>query len=433
MPVNKKITKIIILSLLSFTLISFFASFAFADTLPLFAGDIKKGDVACRKNSVGGVDVAAEEVMSALGLSRSANLQGLVVVMDGKKMEFWNGSAVVRASGAIVSLPVPVVLEGDNWWVDSRSMITILDQFYTSLGKKTKMSWVEPPSASGTKEPEKVKNDTPPDIPEKPKVETKPVLAQPEPKQEEKEITPVISPVFSKTSKRPVVVLDAGHGGHDPGAMANGAVEKDINLRAVLTLAPMLEKYGVDVRMSRKTDVYLKLSQRTAFANDNNANVFVSIHCNALPKGKHAAGLEFYIMALPSDRDAMQLAIYENKEVGQGAESSAEVEQRANKKTNLLLKILGDMQQNGKIDDSTAFAESLHKSAKNAGLPMRKVAQAPFFVLRGAGMPAVLIEMGYLTDASEAARLRTQGYLDKLCASFAQGIVEYIQKNPVVE
>ena len=256
-----------------------------------------------------------------------------------------------------------------------------------------------------------------------------PVIA--EPPQEEKTLPlPVVTQVFTG-SKRPVVVLDAGHGGHDPGAGANGAREKDINLKAVHTLGRILSSYGVDVRYSRKTDVYLKLKERTAFANDNKADVFISMHCNAMPKGKRAAGLEFYIMALPSDRDAMQLAIYENKEIS-GGDSHADAEQRSDKKTKLLLKILGDMQQNDKINESTNLAEVLHKSAKSSGLPMRKVGQAPFFVLRGAGMPAVLIEMGYLTDAGEARKLMTQNYLDTLCASFASGIVSYIKEHPVV-
>jgi len=76
--------------------------------------------------------------------------------------------------------------------------------------------------------------------------------------------------------------------------------------------------------------------------------------------------------------------------------------------------------------------EVMHNYAKNTGLPMRKVAQAPFFVLRGAGMPAVLIEMGYLTDANEAQKLKTESYLNALTSSFADSIVSYVNSNPVV-
>ncbi|MFR5880564.1 MAG: N-acetylmuramoyl-L-alanine amidase family protein [Cloacibacillus evryensis] len=115
-------------------------------------------------------------------------------------------------------------------------------------------------------------------------------------------------------NKRPVVVVDAGHGGHDPGAAANGVREKDVNLKAAIELGEILRQYGIDARLTRRTDVYLKLAERTAFANKNDADVFVSLHCNAMPKGRSSvAGLEYYIMALPSDKDAMNLAIAENK------------------------------------------------------------------------------------------------------------------------
>ena len=90
------------------------------------------------------------------------------------------------------------------------------------------------------------------------------------------------------------------------------------------------------------------------------------------------------------------------------------------------------MQQNNKIGESTSLAESLYASARAAGLPLKHVRQAPFFVLRGAGMPAVLIEMGYLTDPTESHRLTTAEYRETLCRSFAQGIVQYIKDHPVV-
>lgn len=433
---NKKKAAVLIIALI---VVAAFASLAFADTLSLWYGETKKGDIASRKNSLGGTDVAIEEVISSLGLARTANLQAIVVLLDGKKMEFWNASSVVRVNGAIISLPAPISVEGEHWWADAKSVAQIIDQYYTAIGKKPGMTW----GAAGTpimQKPAEVKPQTKPEVKKETPAEikteskssepqTEAVVTEP-PKEEKTVPMPVVTQVFTG-SKRPVVVLDAGHGGHDPGAGANGAREKDINLKAVHTLGRILSDYGVDVRYSRKTDVYLKLKERTAFANDNKADVFVSIHCNAMPKGKRAAGLEFYIMALPSDKDAMQLAIYENKEIS-GGDSHADAQQRSDKKTNLLLKILGDMQQNDKINESTNLAEVLHKSAKGSGLPMRKVGQAPFFVLRGAGMPAVLIEMGYLTDAAEARKLMTQNYLDALCASFAGGIVAYIKDHPVV-
>lgn len=429
--VNRKKTLIMVLSVI---MLVFIVTAASAETLSLWCGDIKKGDITARKNSLNGMDVAIDEIISSLGLARTGNMQGIVVVFENKKMEFWNNSSVVRVSGSIVSLPNPVVAEGDHWWADSKSMAIILDQFYKSIGKKNGMKFISPdetpPPASQPVKEENKNSSLDKNEGGKPEKNAAPEYTPAETK--EIKIPPVIAPSLVFTgSKRPVVVLDAGHGGHDPGAMANGVREKDINLNAVMQLGRILQSYGVDVRYSRNSDVYLKLAQRTLFANSNKANVFVSLHCNAMPKGKRAAGLEIYIMALPSDKDAMQLAIYENKEISGGAETAQDTA-RSDQKTRLLLKILGDMQQNDKINESTTLTEILHASAKNAGLPMRKVGQAPFFVLRGAGMPAVLIEMGYLTDASEALKLRSPSYIESLCSSFAQGIVTYIKEHPVM-
>ena len=428
LQVNKKLSGILSLALL---LVVIMAASAYAETLSLWYGDIKKGDISARTNSLKGKDVAVEEVISALGLSRTGNLQGIVVVIDGKKMEFWNNSSVVRVDGAIISLPDPIAVEDGHWWADSKAMITILDQFYAKIGKNPGMIWTE--SGHEPDQTKQAKKETQKETVAEQKKPEKEVRSEPEISVNEQVKKEIVVPVPLRAgfgSKRPVVVIDAGHGGHDPGAVANGIREKDINLRAALQMGKMLEENGIDVRYTRKTDVYLKLAERTAFANDNKANVFVSIHCNAMPKGKNAAGLEFYIMAPPSDKDAMQLAIYENKEISGGAETSQDI-QRADQKTRLLLKILGDMQQNDKINESTTLTEVLHRSANSSGLPMRKVRQAPFYVLRGAGMPSVLIEMGYLTDRSEARKLNTAEYREALCRSFANGIVTYINEHPV--
>jgi N-acetylmuramoyl-L-alanine amidase len=130
-------------------------------------------------------------------------------------------------------------------------------------------------------------------------------------------------------------------------------------------------------------------------------------------------------MALPTDKDALTLAKIENREFvedngGNGAASD--------RKTELLLKILGDMQQNNKINESTVAAEVLFKTGNSQGLPMKRVAQAPFFVLRGAGMPAVLLEMGFITNANEAKLLGHSGYQQKISDAMADGIYNYLKQ-----
>ncbi len=220
------------------------------------------------------------------------------------------------------------------------------------------------------------------------------------------------------------VVIDAGHGGKDPGASDNDIREKDINLSTALELEKALTARGFNVIMTRNTDVYLKLQERTDIANNVNADLFVSIHVNALPSKKSMSGFEIYIMALPTDKDAMNLAKIENREYveGKGMDTA-----NVDRKTEMLLHILGDMQQNNKISESTNFAASLYNAGVRSGLPMRRVAQAPFFVLRGAGMPAVLLEIGFVTNAAEAQTLNTAAYQRRIAQAMTEGIVNYLK------
>ncbi|MCL2147223.1 MAG: N-acetylmuramoyl-L-alanine amidase [Synergistaceae bacterium] len=222
-----------------------------------------------------------------------------------------------------------------------------------------------------------------------------------------------------------IVVLDPGHGGQDPGAVANGVQEKNVNLAIALKLEGALQSKGIQVRLTRRTDVYLKLAERTEMANRLNAEVFVSIHANALPKGRSAKGFEIYLMALPTDNDALELAKFENRELVDGKASST----ASDSKTQLLLSILGDMQQNNKIIESTELAEVLYKAGNQSSLPMRRVAQAPFFVLRGAAMPAILLETGFLTDKAEAKLLTQADYQQKIANAMALGIINYMRRK----
>ena len=428
-------TRYIILAALSALLLCALPAFA-AEKIELWNGDIRKGSVSVRMNGTLR-EMAVDEVVSALGFAPKNDGTSLVVTMGGKKIEFWNGSNIVRAAGTIISFPTPVVTKDGHWWGEGRSLLSAFDSFYKAIGQKAAFRWgdtktvasAQPAAEKPAAAKPKPKQSAPvkkPAQPAKPKAET----PKEEPKQEVKAPAKAAAPAPKpRAGRKPIVVIDAGHGGHDPGAVANKIREKDINLRAATQLAKILKEKGVDARLTRSTDVYLKLAERTAFANKNNADVFISLHCNSMPKGKSGvAGFEIYIMALPSDKDAMNLAIVENREISGDAHSAAEI-QKADKKTQLLLKILGDMQQNDKIGASTELTEVLHANAKKSGLPMRKVAQAPFFVLRGAGMPAVLVEMGYLTNAAEAKRLNTAAYREKMCRSLAEGIITFIETH----
>lgn len=233
-----------------------------------------------------------------------------------------------------------------------------------------------------------------------------------------------------------IVVIDPGHGGQDPGAVANGVREKDVNLAIGLKLESVLKAKGIRTEMTRRTDVYLTLGARTEIANKLNAAVFVSVHANAMPKGKKAAGFEIYIMALPTDRDALELAKFENRELVNGKLNTAASDQNTQKFVQKLSRedkkkvslILGDMKQNDKITRSTRLTESLFSSGNKSGLPMRRVAQAPFFVLRATdNVTSVLLETGFLTDAREAKLLAHPGYQQKIADAMASGIISYIR------
>jgi N-acetylmuramoyl-L-alanine amidase len=244
---------------------------------------------------------------------------------------------------------------------------------------------------------------------------------------------PVINTVPSATQpsrRRFLVVVDAGHGGHDPGAVGNSLREKDINLKAALELADSIKSRGMDVKLTRADDKYLKLGERTLFANNAKADVFISLHCNALPRGQHASGLEFYLMDQPTDRAAFNLAVLENRELEGESQNAEEESANSDKKTQLLMKILIDMQQNDKLIESTTLAEFMYNRTRSAGYSLRKVRQAPLFVLRGAEMPALLVEMGYITEAKDAKNLNSQAFRKKMMDAIASGILDYLKNGP---
>ena len=232
------------------------------------------------------------------------------------------------------------------------------------------------------------------------------------------------APAPPAKNRKKLVVIDAGHGGKDPGAVYRRYTEKTIALQISKRVESELKQRGVNVRMTRSGDTYPTLRERTSMANEWNADVFLSIHLNALPRGRHASGMEIYIMALPTDRDAMELAKIENAEIAEGGASGADSE-----RTSMLLSILGNMQQNVKISESTLLAEDLFSSGVKRGINMRRVAQAPFWVLRGAAMPAVLIETGFITELSEAKLLSTSAYQKKMASAIADGVMNFLKRR----
>ncbi len=215
------------------------------------------------------------------------------------------------------------------------------------------------------------------------------------------------------------IVIDPGHGGHDPGAMSpSGTREKDIVLQIGLKLAQKIrEELGIDAVMTRSTDVFIELQERTAMANKVGADLFVSVHANASPN-RAANGIETYYLNLAKTTKAAELAAKEN---GTTLE-----------KVSLLQAVLFDLMANYKLNDSAHLANevqnALHKRALT-GYPTVKnlgVKQGPFYVLVGATMPSILVETAFVSNEKDEQKLKDPSYQDLTADGILSGIKGYI-------
>ena len=213
------------------------------------------------------------------------------------------------------------------------------------------------------------------------------------------------------------IVIDPGHGGYDPGAEVRGLNEAELTLDVALRLEKLLLKQpGVEVVLTRRTNTYVPLDDRTAIANRGGADLFLSIHANA-STNTQARGIETYFLNFASNSAAEALAAREN------AGSSRTMRE--------LPEMVKAIALNNKIDESRDFAtlvqsslyEKLHRAnrqARNLG-----VKQAPFVVLIGATMPSVLVEISFLTNRQEATLLRTPKYREQIAEALLAGVMKY--------
>jgi len=216
------------------------------------------------------------------------------------------------------------------------------------------------------------------------------------------------------------IVIDAGHGGKDPGAIGrNGIREKDIMLKlANLVAEKVREELKCETILTRKKDVFLPLEDRTAIANMKKADLFISLHVNA-HKDRKCMGVETYFLNIALDEDSMNVAARENA--------------TSTKNISDLQMILNDLMLNTKINESSRLARFVHKGLvgelrkKYKTIKNRRVRQAPFYVLIGAEMPAILVEVGYITNSIENRRLRSETYLKRAASGIVDGIDLYIK------
>jgi N-acetylmuramoyl-L-alanine amidase len=221
----------------------------------------------------------------------------------------------------------------------------------------------------------------------------------------------------------PVIVIDPGHGGVETGAVGpSGLQEKDLTLDLARRLKALLERQGVTVVLTRDDDRILPLDDRTAIANHNRAILFISLHLNA-SKRKTAFGAEtYYLSTSATDVEARTLAGLENKAYTppDAAAAAAPVEAAPDRGLEL---ILWDLAQNSFIAESSRLAEAV-QTELNAmtGVRDRGVRQAPFRVLMGATMPAILIEAGFISNPEEEARFKNEEYKQKIVEAIARAV-----------
>ena len=213
------------------------------------------------------------------------------------------------------------------------------------------------------------------------------------------------------------IVIDAGHGGHDPGARANGLAEAELVMDVAGRLRKLLERQpGIEVAMTRETDVFVPLEQRTAIANREGADLFLSIHANASRNAK-ARGVETYFLNFASNPEAEAVAARENSTSGRTMHSLPE--------------IVRAIALNNKLDESRDFADMVQKSMvrklgnRNGQLRDLGVKQAPFVVLIGAGMPSVLAEISFLTNKQDAQLLKTMAYRQQIAEALFDAVLKY--------
>lgn len=215
------------------------------------------------------------------------------------------------------------------------------------------------------------------------------------------------------------IVIDAGHGGHDTGTIGpNGLMEKDLVLDVALKLGKLLEdRMGAEVIYTREDDTFIPLETRTAIANKEQADLFISVHANS-SSDPEARGIETYYLNFTSSPDALEVAAREN------AVSQKSIHELQDLVKKIALK--------EKIEESREFALDVQKSlygglvVKSPGLHDRGVKKAPFVVLIGANMPSILAEISFVSNPTDERKLKTSEYRERVAESLYKGIAKYV-------
>lgn len=226
-----------------------------------------------------------------------------------------------------------------------------------------------------------------------------------------------------------VLVIDAGHGGHDHGAPGAKSKEKDINLSVALAFGRYVERNCPDVKViyTRKTDVFIALKERANIANRNNADLFISIHTNAVPGGKIVRGLQTYTLGMHRQKDNLDVAMRENSVISLEKDYKQRYQGFDPKSSESY--IMFEFIQSANMERSVELAKMVQNSVCASAHRIDKgVHQAGFLVLRETSMPGCLIELGFITTPDEEDYLNTNAGVDALARGIYNAFAKYKNK-----
>lgn len=222
------------------------------------------------------------------------------------------------------------------------------------------------------------------------------------------------------------LVIDAGHGGKDPGAVGNGAKEKNINLAVALAFGKLVEQNCKDVKViyTRKTDVFVELNERARIANRNKADLFISIHTNATAAKIGPQGTETYTLGMHRAADNLAVAKRENSVIT--LENDYEEKYEGFDPNSSESYIIFELMQDKNMESSVKLAGLVQKQFRStAGRVDKGVHQAGFLVLRATSMPSILIELGYINNPNEATYLTSTAGVNAMAKSIYNAFVAY--------
>ena len=222
-----------------------------------------------------------------------------------------------------------------------------------------------------------------------------------------------------------VVVIDAGHGGKDPGAKGRAINEKTINLSVAQKLGSLITQNHKDVKVvyTRKTDVFVDLDERANIANRNKADLFISIHTNAVKRGSTVAGTETYTLGLARTDENLEVAMRENSAIL--LEDNYLQKYEGFDPNSSESYIIFEFMQNKHMEQSISLASEVQKSFVSAKRKNRGVRQAGFLVLRKTGMPSILVELGYISNPAEEQFMKGAEGQRKLAAAIYNAFTKY--------